>query len=215
MAAARKTGLAGVALLLVGGIAVAGSLALQPDAGLPDDLRDFALAEPAQLQTVTLADGKGAVAFPGDADNRWTLLAMGFTHCPDICPFMLTNLAEVESQMKGHLSAAELPRFVFLSVDPSRDTTTYLAEYVSHFSDDFLGITGPPPAIDQLTKELGAFYRLGPKDSDGDYTVDHSAEIFLIDPKGRLFGKFQPPLDPQETTVRFKNARRFYAQSNT
>lgn len=215
MPVARKTGLTCLALVLICGIAVAGNLALRRGGGLPDELRDIALVEPALIHAVALADAKGAVSFPDPVANRWTLLALGYTYCPDICPFMLGNLAELEAHMKDRLGKPDMPRFVFLSVDPSRDSTAHLAEYVSYFSDDFEGLTGPKNEIDRITSQLGAFYRLGPKNSDGDYGVDHSAEVFLIDPKGRLFGKFQPPLDPQETAEKFESARKFFDQSKT
>ncbi|MEX2615458.1 MAG: SCO family protein [Alphaproteobacteria bacterium] len=215
MPAAGKTLLLVAALILIGGVAIAGSVVLQRDGGIPDELADIALAAPVPIDAVSLADANGSVVVPATAREKWTLLALGFTHCPDVCPFMLGNLAEVENRMRERLGPAQQPQFVFLSVDPARDTPALLAEYVAFFSDDFVGLTGPKSEIDRITKQLSAFYRLGPKDSDGDYGVDHSAEIFLIDPKGRLFGKFQPPLDPDDTTTKFEKALRFFEQSET
>ncbi len=215
MTATAKKGLAVFSLFVIGAVALAGVFALQRDSGMPDDLRGIAFANPAQLQGVALAGAKGAITFPATAQSRWILLALGYTHCPDICPFMLGNLAEVEAELRGRLDSTEMPQFVFLSVDPARDTTALLAEYVAYFSDSFVGLTGPRQAIDRVAKQLGAFYRYGPKDSDGAYGVDHSAEIFLIDPYGRLFGRFQPPLDPQETALKFESARQFFQQTKT
>ncbi|MDA0663790.1 MAG: SCO family protein [Proteobacteria bacterium] len=215
MPAARKTGLLVAALLLIGGVAIAGSVALQRGSGVPGDLADIALAAPVPLAGVTLADAKGPVAFPAGPRGKWTLLALGYTHCPDVCPFMLGNLAEVETRMKERLDPAQQPQFVFISVDPDRDTPALLGEYVGFFSDDFRGMTGPKSEIDRVTEQLGAFYRLGGRDSDGDYGVDHSAEIYLIDPKGRLFGKFRPPLDPDDTAAKFESAQRFFEKTDT
>lgn len=215
MPAAGKTVLLVAALVLVGGIAIAGSVVLQRDGGIPDDLASIALAAPVPIDSVTLAGANGSVAFPATARGKWTLLALGYTHCPDVCPFMLGNLAEVENRMRARLGPAQQPQFVFLSVDPARDTPALLAEYVAFFSDDFVGLTGPKSEIDRVTRQLSAFYRLGHNDGDGQYGVDHSAEIYLIDPKGRLFGKFQPPLDPEDATTKFESMLRFFEEPQT
>lgn len=215
MAARRKTGSIVIALLLLSGVAIAGSAVLQRGNGMPDALQDIVLASPVPLHAVTLANANGPVAFPAADQNKWTLLALGYTHCPDVCPFMLGNLAEVENRMKERLNPAQVPHFVFISVDPSRDTAALLGEYVTFFSDDLVGLSGPKTEIDRVMEQLGAFYRLGPQDSDGDYTVDHSAEIYLIDPLGRLYGKFQPPLDPEETTTLYESARQYFEQLET
>ena len=78
-------------------------------------------------------------------------------------------------------------------MDPARDTPALLGQYVSHFHDDFLGLSGERQAIDTLTESLGIAYTLHPPDENGDYAVDHSAAILLIDPRGRLRALWQPP----------------------
>lgn len=131
--------------------------------------------------------------------GRWTFLAFGYTNCPDICPTILANLAAVRAEMAKHLDDRALPRVVFVSVDPARDSPDYLADYVGNFGTGFVGATGSRAAIDWLVKRLGAFYRLGRKDKDGYYSVNHSAEIYLIDPQARLRARFMPPLKPGQT----------------
>ena len=199
----RGFGLAMLSLLFIGSVAVAGSFIFRGEGNVPSDLKGIALSKPVPLDRQTFASTNSEAVFPIPSRTKWTFLVVGYAHCPDICPFILGNLAEVEAHMMKSVAKAELPRFVFLSVDPQRDTPDFLKEYVKHFSDRLVGMTGDADAIDRLTRQIGAFYRLGEPDSEGFYPVDHSGEIFLIDPTGRLFAKFKPPMHVVETVERF------------
>ena len=203
MRISRGIGLAIFSLLFIGGVAIAGSFVLRGEGNIPQDLKGIALSKPVPLDRQTFTSTNGEAVFPVPSRSKWTFLVVGYAHCPDICPFILGNLAEVETHMMNSVVKAELPRFVFLSVDPQRDTPDFLKDYVKHFSDRLVGMTGDASAIDRLTQQIGAFYRLGKPDSEGFYPVDHSGEVFLIDPTGRLFAKFQPPMDVETTVNRF------------
>lgn len=211
----QRFGLAVVSLLLICGVAVAGSFVLRQSGDIPAELRGIVLSNPIVLEQQSFATAKGEIVFPPPATGRWTFLAVGYAQCPDVCPFLLGNLAALEGQMRESYALATLPRFAFLSVDPARDTPEFLGEYVANFSDRFVGMTGEKSAIDNLTRDLGAFYRLGTADADGFYPVDHSAEIFVIDPQGRLFGKLKPPLDPLDVTSRFELLRKLLEQEKS
>lgn len=102
------------------------------------------LSSPTPLPEFTLKDHKGKTFNKKSLINRWTLFTLGYTNCPDICPFTLQNLASVYREMSTLVSPANLPHVVFLAVDPDRDAE-YLAEYVDHFDSSFAGVTGPPP----------------------------------------------------------------------
>ena len=114
----------------------------------------------------------------------------GFTHCPDVCPTTLVKLAQVRRQ-------AALPaglRVVFVSVDPQRDTPAVLGPYVRAFDPQFIGLTGEPAALGELARRFGvAVNRV--ELPGGDYTMDHSAVIFLLDADARLVGLFTPPFN--------------------
>jgi protein SCO1 len=209
----RGISLAIVSLLLIGSVAVAGNFALRNTGNIPAELRGIALAEPLLLDRREFRSARGKIVFPMIGRTKWTFLSVGYAHCPDICPFILGNLAEVEAQMKRALPDGILPRFVFLSVDPQRDSPEFLEDYAKYFSDRLIGLTGNGSTIDDFIQQIGGFYRIGKADADGFYPVDHSAEIFLIDPRGRLFAKFEPPLDPVTTTERFRMAIDFYQAS--
>ena len=192
-----------LSLLLIGGVAIAGSFVLRGEGNIPPGLKGIALSKPVPLDRRSFTSTNGEAVFPVPSRHKWTFLVVGYAHCPDVCPFILGNLAEVEAHMEKAMTNAELPRFVFLSVDPKRDTPEFLKEYVKHFSDRLVGMTGRAATIDGLTQQIGAFYRLGEPDSEGFYPVDHSGEVFVIDPSGRLFAKFKPPMDAEATVDRF------------
>ena len=82
-----------------------------------------------------------------------------------------------------------------MSVDPARDTPPVLARYVLHFDPSFVGVTGSPAALDTLTRALGVAVIVGPADAAGNYSVDHSAAVFLVDPEARVAALFNTPHD--------------------
>jgi protein SCO1/2 len=90
-------------------------------------------------------------------------------------------------------AGAEPPRVVFVSVDPARDNLEHLAAYVSHFNPEFLGVTGSESNLGAFARQLGVLYMRADPDNSGDYLVDHTAAVFLIDPRGHLVALFQAP----------------------
>lgn len=141
-----------------------------------------------------VTDSAGNTLAPARLDGRWLLVLVGYTSCPDVCPFTLGNLAALYGHWEKDGAVREAPDVMFLAVDPKRDQKAELAEYVNHFHPAFLAATGKRAAIDRTVKSLGAFYRLNKPDPDGFYTVDHSAYVFLVDPDGKVRGKLAPPV---------------------
>jgi len=139
---------------------------------------------------LTRADG--APLTNADWQGRWTLVFFGFTHCPDVCPTTLGTLKQVWTRLAP--AQRERLRVDFVSVDPQRDTPEQLGRYVAFFSPDFIAATGSDTELTALTRALGLLYVRVPGEN-GDYSVDHSAQVILIDPQGRLVGLFRPPLD--------------------
>ena len=123
--------------------------------------------------------------------GQWDLVFFGFTNCPDICPITLQILSTAKQQL-SESGQTPLPRIVFVSVDPERDTTDKMATYVNAFGDGNLGITGDIEELLKLTSGIGIYFEK--HDSDDEfYTVDHSAVVIVIDPDGRFHSLFGAP----------------------
>ena len=137
-----------------------------------------------------LVDHRGEVFNQEHLQDVWTIVFFGFTHCPDICPTTLAILNDTYSKLKER--ERERIQIVMISIDPERDTVEKLAEYVPYFNNEFIGVTGNKHLIKRLTAELNIAYNKVPLDSD-DYTVDHSTQLVLINPKGHYHGFFKAP----------------------
>lgn len=128
-----------------------------------------------------LTDHSGRPRTLADFRGQLVVLTFGFTHCPDICPTILADLAGV---MKGLGRDAERVQVLFITVDPERDTRELLARYVAAFDARFLGLSGDLEATRQTAKEFKVFFEKR-KAGEG-YSVDHSAQSYVIDAQGRL-----------------------------
>ena len=125
--------------------------------------------------------------------GHWTLLSFGFTSCPDVCPTTLTELSAVFGILKLPSLQAAAAQIVFVSIDPERDTPENLASYVTHYNPAFIAATGDTPALTAFATNLGAVFE---KEANGpgpqDYTMAHTASIFLINPQGQLAAIARP-----------------------
>lgn len=147
------------------------------------------LETPRPLADFSLTDQGSRPLGARDLEGRWTLLFTGFTHCPDLCPTTLAQLADVRSRVPG----PQL-QVLFLSVDPERDTPERIAGYLAHFGQGIRGATGTAAQVEAFTRQLGLAQVRNPG-ADGDYTVDHSTALVLIDPQARVAAYFRPPHD--------------------
>lgn len=127
--------------------------------------------------------------------GRWTLLFFGYTNCPDVCPVTLSVLKNARALTTPAGTQADPLQIAFVSVDPARDTPEHLAAYVAHFDPDFLGVSGGESDLQAFARQLGVLYIRAEPDSKGGYLVDHTAALFLVDPRGHLVALFQAPHD--------------------
>lgn len=121
----------------------------------------------------TLADFRG----------KAVVLFFGYTHCPDICPTTLADVAAVTKQLGADAARVQV---LFVTLDPARDTAAVLAQYVPAFDPGFLGLTGDAAAIERAAKEFRIFYEKRPGSAPDVYSIDHSAQSYVFDPQGRL-----------------------------
>lgn len=163
--------------------------------GVPaqQQLRSVQLITPArELAGFELQLADGGAATPETLRGHWTVVFLGFTHCPDVCPTTLAELAKAQQRWTT-LPVASRPRVLFVSVDAERDTPKIVGEYARHFHADTLAATGTASSLANFAQVLGMVYMKVPLEN-GDYTMDHSATLVVLDPSGRQAGLIRPPL---------------------
>lgn len=148
------------------------------------------LPAPMPLPEFALTDHDGTPFGRDELRGSWQLLFFGFTHCPDICPATLQQLAVAKKRLAD--AGQGFPEIILVSVDPERDTPAVLADYVSHFGAGIRGVTGSPEEIARLTAPLGIYHAKSGEEG-GNYSVDHSAVVLLIDESGQWHALFSAP----------------------
>jgi protein SCO1/2 len=130
-----------------------------------------------------LLDASGKPTTLTDFKGKVVVLFFGFTHCPDVCPGTLAELALVKKQLGAD---GDRMQVVFVTLDPERDRPEILKEYVPAFDPSFVGLYGDPAAIARTAKEFKVFYKKVPGTAPDTYSLDHTAAAFVFDPQGRL-----------------------------
>jgi protein SCO1/2 len=156
--------------------------------------------EPPLLPDFALTDHHGRLFSREHLRGRWSLLAIGYTSCPDVCPFVLANLEAVLTELSTRMSPERLPHVVFLAVDPARDAPA-LPDYMRSFHPDFLGVTGTEMEIQKVVSGVDGAVRREPADAFGHYLVAHTAFVSVIGPGGHVVAKLRPPIEPGPTTA--------------
>jgi len=173
------------------------------------DLHGTRFSEPRALQPFTLTDYKGRPFGTEQLKGKWSFVFFGYTNCPDVCPTTMSVLKSVASRLDNKVPGVQ---YVFVSVDPERDTPEQLGQFVTWFNGDFIGVTGTGQELEKLTRQLGVIYmRVPDEKSPGSYTIDHSASVLLFDPDARFHAIFSAPLkaaDLAEDLTRLANAYR-------
>jgi protein SCO1/2 len=177
-----------LSLVLVGIAGIAGitaSFLWRHPAAAVDLTTGTSLTPSRAMPNFSLIDQRGRMFGNANLRGHWSMLFFGYTNCPDFCPTTLTTLAAMQKRLRA-AKAPVLPQVIFVSVDAKRDTPAQLAKYVPYFDPDFIGLTAADqPDIEAVAKKIGVGVIIQPT-SDGNYTVDHSGEIFVLDPQGRI-----------------------------
>ncbi|SDR50033.1 protein SCO1/2 [Rhizobiales bacterium GAS191] len=131
-----------------------------------------------------LAASTGGSFSTDELKGKPFLVFFGFTRCPEICP---TTISDISTWLDALGSDGKEIKALFVSIDPERDDVASLKDYLSSFNDRIIGLTGTPDEIAAVAKEYRVYYAKHPL-KDGDYTMDHSAVIYLMDRQGKLAG---------------------------
>lgn len=132
--------------------------------------------------------------------NHWTLLFFGFTHCSNVCPATLDMMNKAYDKL--HASYPNL-QVVLISLDPQRDSPEALANYTHSFNPDFIGVSGKIQELRKLQSQLGIFSARDASTPEGDYQLQHTSSILLINPQGKWAGVFKYGMNPEKFAKAF------------
>jgi protein SCO1/2 len=192
----------------------------------PEALREvgaLVYEAPVELQPFSLLDHRGQVFTEEQLKGQWSLIFFGFTSCPDICPLTLTELSQFYRQLEAETGETSTPQIIMISVDPARDSTEKMAEYMSSFHEDFVGLNGPYADVAALARQLFVSHEPPPATlaaddahnghnmpAADDYLIDHSGNILIINPDGRYHGFLDAAIQDPEITLAYQSIRADY-----
>jgi protein SCO1/2 len=150
----------------------------------------------------TLVDGAGKPVSDASFRGKYMLVYFGYTSCPDVCPTTLNTVAEALDKI-GPKSSQIVP--IFITVDPKRDTPALVKQFAAAFGPSFVGLTGSDEQIAKVAKEYRVYYaehRTGA--GAGDYTMDHSSVLYLMDTQGRFIAPVRADLSGEEMAANLR-----------
>jgi protein SCO1 len=147
-----------------------------------------------------LVDQNGNMVTDADLKGKWSLIYFGYTHCPDACPTALNDISIALSELGPKRDAV---RPVFITVDPERDTPETLKAYVTSFDAPILALTGTAEQVAKAARGYRVYYAKHPE-AGGDYSMDHSSVIYVMDPEGRFTASFTHESAPEQIAERLK-----------
>ena len=163
--------------------ALAGAALPGCDSARPSPFKAIVITGAEYAQELGLTDTEGRVRTLADFKGKLTVVFFGFTYCPDVCPTTMQELAAVKQAMGPD---GERVQGVFVSIDPERDTPEALRAYVGAFSPDFIALRGSAEETRAIAKRFKVYYRKVPGQTDGSYTMDHTAGSYVFDTRGRI-----------------------------
>jgi protein SCO1/2 len=143
----------------------------------------------------------GRVVTDADLAGRPYLVFFGYTHCPDFCPTTLFDISAVFKELGPDKKIAAL----FVSVDPERDTPDVLKTYLENFDSRIIGLTGDPSKTEAIAKAFRVYAKKLPGEKTGDYTVDHTGIVYLMDRRGKFVSAFNLQRSPQQAARELKS----------
>lgn len=157
------------------------------------DIKGDVMSHPEDIGPFQLTDQNGNPFTRDNLQGHWSLIYFGFTHCAHICPVHMLQLSKFYRELEARpTDDTILPQVVFISVDPARDTTAKVKQYVENFHPDFIGLTGQENQISTLEAFFKAQHNANAA-INGRYQVNHSALVYLVNPHMQMVASFYPP----------------------
>jgi protein SCO1/2 len=150
----------------------------------PYTFRGSAIQQPYQAPDFTLSDGEGVPFQLSAQRGHLVLIFFGYTSCPDVCPTTMDDFKQIRQRLGQDASRVE---FVFITVDPTRDTPQVASQYAARFDPTFVGLSGTEQQLDPVWKAYGVYRKLDKANpNDTSYAVEHSTQVYLVDGSGNL-----------------------------
>lgn len=149
----------------------------------PYTYRGTLIEPPLPMADFQLIDQNGAEFRLSSLEGNLVLLFFGYTYCPDVCPITLAEFKQVKENLGQQAGKV---RFVFITVDPQRDTPEVLAKHLRNFDPQFIGLTGSEEALAKVWKQFGAYREIRQVEDSANYLVDHTARIYVLDARQNL-----------------------------
>ncbi|WP_416306839.1 SCO family protein [Neptunicella sp. SCSIO 80796] len=159
----------------------------------PDDQIQYAnlYPQPRELGDFQLTDQNSQPLDKTRLQNHWTLTFVGYTFCPDICPTTLAELQSIYPDLQKIDSQFPI-QILFISVDPKRDTTERLKQYIEFFNPQFIAASAEHKTLFPLIRKMGMMYGMNDSTDNENYLVDHSASVVVVNPSAQVIGRFKP-----------------------
>ncbi len=187
-------------LVIIAAFAVSLAIGLAAVLWLSGGLRR--VAPPAAIGgAFSLTDQSGQTVTEKSLQGRPTIIFFGYTHCPDVCP---TSLFEMSEVLRAMGKDADRVNAYFVSVDPERDTVAVMKDYLSSFDPRMKGLTGDPAMIAKVLSEFRVYAKKVPSKDGDDYTMDHTALIYLMDKNGHFVAPFNLKQTPEAAAADLK-----------
>jgi len=187
-----------LASLVLCGAVAAGAVASAPKP-LPA-VEGVMTVEPRVAGDLAMTDQDGAATKLSELAGAPVLVFFGFTHCPEICPTALADISQIIDTLGPD---GEKVNALFVTVDPERDTPAVLKDYLSSFNPRLIGVGGDADALAAVAKAYRVYYKKVPL-KDGDYTMDHTAIVYLMDKNGNFVAPFSLKRRPEEAAADLK-----------
>jgi len=170
------------------------------------------LSEPLALKAFQLSDQYKKPFGLKELKGKWTFMYFGYTSCPDVCPTTIDELNIVSRKLAEDHRYEKDTQYVFVSVDPNRDTPETLKKFTAYFEFNLLGAVAPVKDLNTLTDQMGVMHRRlivrDPETNKQEYAVEHSSDIYLINPQGKVVARFSPPHYGKEIKQLYVKIRR-------